>query len=160
LDLGCSHGRFSFMMAAQFPAGQVTACDLSAPAIEAARAGATARDLRNVEFNERSIEAQLALCEPESMGLVMMTEVTFFYPEWPSQMASIDRALRPGGVLVMSFRSQYFNALTLVRDRKFIEIELLLQQRRGRIFPPSLVEFSWQTSTDVRTLSRGSNWNW
>jgi hypothetical protein len=66
-------------------------------------------------------------------------------------MAEIMRVLRPGALLLMSFRSQYFDALYLVRGRLWHNMGMLLEKRRGHIFD-GLVEFSWQTSEEIRSL--------
>lgn len=151
LDLGCSQGRFSLRLATLFPQGKILACDISELAIAAARRNADEAKLRNVEFRVESIEQTLKSCGTESQDVVMMTEVTFFYPGWQSQMAEIMRVLRPGALLVISFRSQYFNALCLVRGRYWHNTGMLLEERRGIIFDAQL-GFSWQTSGEIRSL--------
>lgn len=151
LDLGCSQGRFSLRLANRFPQGKVQACDLSEPAITAARRNADEASLRNVEFRVESIGQTLKYCGTESQDIVMMTEVTFFYPDWRLQMAEIMRVLRPGALLLMSFRSQYFDALCLVHGRLWHNTDMLLEKRRGYILDGQL-EFSWQTSREIRSL--------
>jgi SAM-dependent methyltransferase len=151
LDLGCSQGRFSLRLAKRFTQGKVLACDISGPAIIAARRNADKASLRNLEFRVESIERTLQSCATESQDVVMMTEVTFFFPEWQEQMTEIIRVLRPGALLLMSFRSQYFNALCLVRGRLWHNMGMLLEDRCGRIFDAQS-EFSWQTSGDIRSL--------
>ena len=148
LDLGCSQGRFSLRIANRFPWGKVLACDISEYAIAAARQNTNEAGLNNVEFRVESIEQTLKRCGSESQDIVMMTEVTFFYPDWQSQMAEIIRVLRQGALLLMSFRSQYFNSLCLVRDRLWHNVGMLLEQRRGHIFD-SPTEFSWQLSDEI-----------
>ncbi len=151
LDLGCSQGRFSLRLAKRWPQGKVLACDISDSAIAAARRNADEAGLRNVEFRTESIGQALLSCGPESQDIVMMTEVTFFYPKWREQMSEIIRVLRPGALLLMSFRSQYFDALCLVRGRFWHNTGMLLEERKGYIFDGQ-VEFSWQTSGEIRSL--------
>jgi len=151
LDLGCSQGRFSLRLARRFPKGKVLACDISEPAIAAARRNADKAGLRNLEFRVESIGQTLQSCGTESQDMVLMTEVTFFYPDWQLQMDEIMRVLRPGALLLMSFRSQYFDALCLVRGRFWHNTGMLLEKRRGYIFDGQL-EFSWNTSEEIRAL--------
>jgi SAM-dependent methyltransferase len=151
LDLGCSQGRFSLRLATRFPQGKVLGCDISVPAIAAARRNADEVSLRNVEFRVESIERTLKLCGTESQDIVMMTEVTFFYPDWRLQLSEIMRVLRPGALIVISFRSQYFDGLCLVRGRCWHNTGMLLEDRRGRLFNGQM-EFSWQTSREIRSL--------
>jgi 2-polyprenyl-3-methyl-5-hydroxy-6-metoxy-1,4-benzoquinol methylase len=154
LDLGCSQGRFSLQLAIQFPQGKVLACDISETAIAAARRNAEEAGLPNIEYRVDSIAQTLQSCGTESQDIVMMTEVTFFYPDWQLQMAEIMRVLRPGALLLISFRSQYFDALCLVRGRLWHNTGMLLEKRRGHIFDTQL-EFSWQTSEEIRALLSG-----
>ena len=151
LDLGCSQGRFSLRLANRFPQGKVLACDISETAIAVARQNANEARLRNVEFRLESIGQILQSCGTESQDIVIMTEVTFFYPDWRLQMAEIMRVLRPGALLVISFRSQYFDALCLARGRFWHNTGMLLEKRRGYIFDGQM-EFTWQTSGEIRTL--------
>lgn len=154
LDLGCSQGRFSLRLAQYFPAGKIVACDLSSPAIDSAKAEAKSRNLSNIEFHCRGIADQMLECKDSGFNIIIMTEVTFFYPDWVSHFSDIIKKLCKGGVLVVSFRSQYFDALYLVRNKSFDYIDMLLNYRRGRIFSPSLMEFSWQTSAEIINLFR------
>jgi len=151
LDLGCSQGRFSLQLAKHFPQGKVLGCDISEPAITAARLNSDHAGLRNAEFRVGSIDQVLQSCDPVSQDVVLMTEVTFFYPNWREQMTQIMRVLRPKGLLAMSFRSQYFDALCLARGRSWHNLDMLLDQRQGTFFD-SPVEYSWQTSTEIRSL--------
>lgn len=151
LDLGCSQGRFSLRLAHRFPHGKVLACDISDTAIAAGRQNADKAGLRNLEFRVESIGQTLQSCGTESQDIVLMTEVTFFYPDWRLQMDEIMRVLRPRALLLMSFRSQYFDALCLVRGRFWHNTGMLLEKRRGHIFDGQL-EFSWHTSEEIRAL--------
>lgn len=151
LDLGCSQGRFSLRLAKQFPGGKVLAIDISEPAITVARRNADDANLWNIEFRVESIGQALQSCGAESQDLVIMTEVTFFYPDWRLQIDEIIRVLRPGALLVISFRSQYFNALCLARGRLWHNTGMLLEKCEGHIFDGQL-EFSWQTSEMIRSL--------
>ena len=151
LDLGCGQGRFSLRLAMQFPQGQVLGYDISESAIASAQQNAEKNKLNNMEFQVASIDQMLQSCPPNSRDVVIMTEVTFFYPDWEKHMSEIVRTLRPGGLLVMTYRSQYFNALCLVKDRLWHNSNMLLNERRGRVFG-SLVEFSWQTSAEICSL--------
>lgn len=151
LDLGCSQGRLTLRLAQRFPAGMVSGCDVSSRAIESARENAATRGLSNVELSVSSIDAMLERSEPATQDVVVMTEVTFFFPDWEKSFPAALETLRPGGILVMSFRSQYFNALCIARARLWDSVDTVLDRRRGRIFP-TLTEFGWQTSGEVRRL--------
>ena len=151
LDLGCSQGRFSLRLAERFPQGSVIACDLSRSAIDAARVSARERGMRNVDFRVDSIGALLSGLPSDSQDVLFMTEVTFFYPEWQAAYPRMLEVLRPGGLLVMSFRSQYFYSLYVARARLWSSVSTVVDARRGKILG-SPTEFSWQTSSEIRQL--------
>jgi hypothetical protein len=81
--------------------------------------------------------------------------VTFFYPEWQLDLPKIVESLKPGGILVMSFKSKYFYALTIARHRVWENVDMLINQTQGRIGRGSPVEFTWQTSAEVREVLVG-----
>ncbi|OPY03266.1 MAG: hypothetical protein A4E60_00458 [Syntrophorhabdus sp. PtaB.Bin047] len=151
LDLGCGQGRFSLKLAERFPRGTVLACDISEKAIAAARINARNAGLKNVDFEVSSIEDALGLRTGGSRELIMMTEVSFYYPGWREQMPGVMRVLKPGGLLVASFRSQYFDALCSADRRYWDDVPVLLGDRKGRIFN-SPKEFSWQRSEELRSF--------
>lgn len=153
LDLGCGQGRFSLPLAAQFEAGEVLAVDLSLPAIEQGRQYAAKKGIRNASFVCAPLDQFVPQLSSDAYDLVMLTEVSFFWPEWQSHFARLVGSLRPGGLLVGAFRPQYFNALCLVQQRRWNEIDTLLSEREGYLFGPD-VKFSWQTSAEVAEIFR------
>lgn len=52
----------------------------------------------------------------------------------------------------MSFKSKYFYALTIARHRVWENVDMLINQTQGRIGRGSPVEFTWQTSAEVRNI--------
>lgn len=154
LDLGCSQGRLTTMLARFFSDGQVTGCDLSAEAIHQAREYAAVDSIVNINFCAQSIDQCLGDYEDESVDVVVMTEVTIFYPEWERDLPRIVRILKTGGILICSFRSQYFDALCLVRSRMWESVEPVLRNRQGPIFGSPIV-FTWQTSAEITEILAG-----
>ena len=151
LDLGCSQGRFTIRLGKLFERGQVVACDLSASAIAEAKGYADRDATDNIEFQVLPIADCLESLDDESCDAILLIEITLFYPQWQEAVVDAIRTLKPGGVLFVSFRSQYFDALSLVRSRRWEDVQHVLQQRKGTIFGSSTV-FTWQTSGEVRTL--------
>jgi 2-polyprenyl-3-methyl-5-hydroxy-6-metoxy-1,4-benzoquinol methylase len=149
LDLGCSQGRFSIRLAKLYSKGFVSGCDISEEAINQARAYALTHDVNNVDFRVQDITKCLEGEFDETADAIFLTEVTFFYPGWKRDMPKIISTLKPGGILVISVRSQYYYALSLVRSRSWGSLDLLLENREGSIFNPSVV-FTWQTSSEIR----------
>ncbi len=151
LDLGCSQGRFTTRLATLFSDGRVVGCDLSADAIDEAKNYAAAGSVGNIDFRVQSIVDCVKEFNQESMDVVVMTEVTIFYPEWEEDFPEIIRTLKPGGILIVSFRSQYFDALCVTRNRLWESVEPVLRDRKGAIFDSSIV-FTWQTSAEIKRL--------
>ncbi|MEV0720129.1 methyltransferase domain-containing protein [Asanoa sp. NPDC050611] len=95
LDVGCGAGQ-STRDAAGVAAG-VLGVDVSAPAVERARA--SAQDLRNVRFEVA--DAQTHPFEPGGFDVAISRFGTMFFADPVAAFGNIGRALRPGGRLVM-----------------------------------------------------------
>jgi SAM-dependent methyltransferase len=97
LDLGCGHGHATTLVADAFPASRVTGIDASAGAIAAARAEAERLAIGNLRFEERD-----AYDLPDgAYDLVLALDVVHDLAHPAAAIATIHRALRAGGVLVM-----------------------------------------------------------
>jgi len=153
IDLGCGQGRLSVLLAKQFPESKIYGCDLSQQAIDFANSYAEDNKISNIDFKVEPIKTCLERQTTNSVGIICMTEVTFFYPDWTTDMPKIIDSLRPGGLIVMSFRSLYFFALYLIRNNMIDKTDLLLNYRQGSIFD-NFVEYSWQTSNELKILFR------
>lgn len=151
LDLGCGQGRLTALLAGRFPEARIKGIDLSGPAIERARDYANAQGLANVTYENAAIESSLADCANASVELVLFCEVTFFFPAWRAALDQVVRVLRPGGLMCVAFRPQYFDALRLAQLRLFENAALLLERREGYLFGDDTV-FTWQTSAEIRNL--------
>jgi 2-polyprenyl-3-methyl-5-hydroxy-6-metoxy-1,4-benzoquinol methylase len=153
LDLGCGQGRLTTLLAQSLKSGRVLGVDISAPALNAAAKYTSDVGIRNVEYRACPIREVLLECAAESVDVVMMTEVTFFHPQWRAEMDEIKRVLRPGGIMCVSFRPQYFDALCIARETLLEQVSMLLEHRQGNLYGGD-VEFTWQTSREVLRLLR------
>jgi SAM-dependent methyltransferase len=151
LDLGCGQGRFTIWLAKYCPEGRVTACDLSSRAIHAARGHATMAGVTHVDWRVESIADCLVRIPDESVGALLLTEVTFFHPSWRADLSRAVRALKIGGVAAISFRSQYFYALALAQLRRWDSTAHVTAHREGRLFEGATT-FTWQTSAEMRQV--------
>ncbi|MBD2424567.1 class I SAM-dependent methyltransferase [Phormidium sp. FACHB-1136] len=152
IDLGCCQGRFTLRLAQLFPTGQVIACDLSPGAISTAKQYSQESSVTNISYRVQTVSECLKTIEPNTCDVILMTEVTFFYPEWQLDLPKIVESLKPRGILVMSFKSKYFYALMIARHRVWENVDMLINQTQGRIGRGSSVEFTWQTSTEIREI--------
>jgi SAM-dependent methyltransferase len=151
LDLGCSQGRLSKKLGERFCKGTVSGCDISSSAIQEAEHYAVTHSLDNIEFHVQSISECLADVKKESCDVILHTEVAFFYPDWKSDLPNIIESLKPGGILAISLRSQYFNALCLARDHRWESVDKVVNCREGEIVDPGTT-FTWQTSSEIESL--------
>jgi SAM-dependent methyltransferase len=99
LDIGCGAGQTTRQAASAAQAGSALGVDISAPAIERARALTRAEGLRNVTF-ERA-DAQDHRFPSERFDLAISRFGTMFFDDPVAAFANIGRALRPAGRLVM-----------------------------------------------------------
>ena len=99
LDIGCGAGQTTRQAASAAQAGSALGVDVSAPAIERARALTRAEGLRNVTF-ERA-DAQDHRFPAERFDLAISRFGTMFFDDPVAAFVNIRRALRPAGRLVM-----------------------------------------------------------
>jgi SAM-dependent methyltransferase len=99
LDVGCGAGQTTREAARAAPGGSALGVDVSAPAIERARALAQAEGLRNITF-ERA-DAQVYRFAEGSFDLAVSRFGTMFFDDPVAAFGNIGRALRPAGRLVM-----------------------------------------------------------
>ena len=151
LDLGCGQGRLSFPLAKHFKTGKVFGVDFSSTAIETAKKYLLEEGLKNVEFSITPIEIAICDYKTDSFNVIIMNEVTFYYPAWRDLMENIKSILKPNGILFISFRSLYFNALILTKHKLLKNIDLLLNERTGNVFNDP-TGFTWNKSSEIMDI--------
>ena len=82
LDLGCGQGRFTIRLGRLFPRGKLLGCDLSNEAIAQARVYAARDSVDNIDFRVQPISECLAEFGGRTADVVLLVEVSFFYPQW------------------------------------------------------------------------------
>ncbi len=150
LDLGCGQGRLTIPLALQYPESQFAGVDLSAAAVTKAQAYAARQNVANCHFQEGDIESWLR-SRREDAQVVLMNEVTFFYPQWRKALPLIEARTKPGAIFFLSFRPLYYYALLLARDG-LLEIAAsdLLKQREGPLFPGFPASFTWCQHDEIK----------
>ena len=101
LDAGCGRGRILSRLAELFPASGFTGMDLSQEAIEAARADAAGRGLRNVEFQAVDLSNFDAQSEPSSFDLVTTFDAIHDQAKPLNVLRGIHKTLKADGVYLM-----------------------------------------------------------
>jgi SAM-dependent methyltransferase len=134
LDAGCSEGSFSELLGRRHPAWSLEGVDIDADVIELAEAEIRRQNLRNVEVRVGDLATDL----PEAAyDAVAALECLTLVDDDEAALASMARALRPGGLLVAHVPDKHWRPLLSSRDtwpgeRKHgytvSEIEALLQK--------------------------------
>lgn len=152
LDVGCGQGRMSIPLAkwCHHPA-QVTAVDLSASAIAQAKNYAAQADVSAIDFQTTDLFAFLKTIPDQTFDIVTMLEVVFFLPNYEQALAEIKRILKPNGLFIGSFRSQYFNILYGLQHGMLNAVDMLLNQRSGA-FMGGQTHFNWHTLPELTAL--------
>lgn len=156
LDLGCGQGRLSLKLA-QWCAGdggRVIGVDLSETAVAQARTYAAEAGLANVEYVAEDAATFVRSRADGEFEVVLLTEVVFFHPDFTRLLQETLRVLRPGRLLFVSFRPQYFHALSLVTSRMWQDCGRIVNERAGRILGGESYQ-TWQTSAEVRQMLEG-----
>lgn len=151
LDIGCGQGRLTLPLAAWLSSGTVVGIDLTAAAIDQARLYASQQGLTNLEFQRTDALEYADSLPGGSLDLALMLEVSFFMPSYKEVIAAAGRALRKGGLFVISFRSQYFDLLYSVHKRDWSSARLVRDAREGQ-WGGGSQWFSWHTIDDINAL--------
>jgi SAM-dependent methyltransferase len=151
LDLGCGQGRLTAPIAQKFKSGSAVGIDFSATAIATAKKYADKLGIANVDYRVGNIHDVVRAWPSTSVDLVLMTEVTFFYPHWREDLIDLKRILKPGGLLGIAFRSQYYDMLNIIKHRMWDQVDLLLNERSGPLYGDTM-DFTWQKSGEVSSL--------
>lgn len=152
LSLGCGQGRLSLPLAEWcFPTGNVVGVDFSGEAIEQAIKHAERVGRTNVSFKKEDILSFLKTQKTNSCDGALLIEVIFFFPDYVSALEEIYRVLKPGGILFVSFRSQYFTTLHALDRNSWADIDIILEKRSGQL-AGSDVCFTWQKSKEIADI--------
>jgi 2-polyprenyl-3-methyl-5-hydroxy-6-metoxy-1,4-benzoquinol methylase len=101
LDVGCGSGRILNRLAGLYPHSQFTGMDLSAEAIGTARAEASGKGLRNVEFVVRDLSDFDRTADPEMFDVITTFDAVHDQAKPLSVLKGIHRALKAGGIYLM-----------------------------------------------------------
>lgn len=157
LDIGCGQGRLSIPLAewCSKSGGKVTGVDFSKTAIETANQYINKIGLSNVEYHNKDILEFVKSAKDNSYDAILFIEVSFFMPDYKSVLKEAKRILKPNGLLFASFRPQYFDALCVIKNNFWDDINIILKERKGKLFNSDAV-FTWQTSKEIYNLMEQS----
>ena len=101
LDVGCGRARILIRLAELFPKSRFAGMDLSAGAVNAARADAAARGLTNVELIPVDLSHFDEQAEPGSFDFITTFDAVHDQARPLNVLRGIHRALKPDGVYLM-----------------------------------------------------------
>lgn len=101
LDLGCGRGRALVMLAERFPKSTFQGYDLSADAIEYARAQVAERRLDNIRFDVRDLSSFDSDAEPEAFSYVTTFDAVHDQARPLALLRGIRRTITADGVYLM-----------------------------------------------------------
>ncbi len=131
LDVACGTGHAALSVAARLPSGRVTAVDFSPGMLDQARAKASSRNVRNIEFVERDMTA---LGFPEnSFDAATCAFGIFFVMDMETQLAHIASMVKPGGrVMISNFQESYFHPLKDLMAKRLLSYGIEMPQQTGK----------------------------
>jgi len=101
LDVGCGSGRIMNRMAELYPKSRFTGIDLSQEAIQTARAEASKKELRNIEFTVRDVSDLDTSAEPRVFDLITTFDAVHDQARPLDVLKGIHRALNDDGWYLM-----------------------------------------------------------
>mgnify|MGYP000740092791 CR=1 FL=1 len=101
LDVGCGSGRIMIRLAEIYPNSRFEGVDLSKEAIGLARAEASRKGLRNIEFFADDLSDFHLRAKPAAYDLITTFDAVHDQAKPRNVLAGIYRALRPDGVYLM-----------------------------------------------------------
>lgn len=156
LDLGCGQGRLSIPVS-EF-CKEVIGVDFTPKSIEMAKYYSSQHDCSNIVFVLSDVLNYVKESSGSSFDVVLLIEVTIFLPSYKQVLTEILRILKPNGVAFISFRSQYFNILHSIRNKKWASAKMAIAQREGYLWEGNSW-FSWHTKEDITSLLTGIGYN-
>ena len=153
VDLGCGQGRFSFLLADWIKScgGEIIGVDLSEFAIKAACKEAKLRECENVNFLAVDIAEYIKGAEENSIDTIMCLEVLYMLPNYRDLLEAAVRVLKPGGLLILSFRPQLYNALYAMQSGDWDSFDVLVKSRAAQLWGGD-AQLNWHTSEEVKNL--------
>lgn len=152
LDLGCGQGRLSIPVS-KF-CKEVIGVDFTPKAIKMAKNYSSQHSCNNITFVLSDVLSYAKESSESSFDVVLLTEVTFILPSYKQVLSEILRILKPNGIAFISFRSQYFDILHSIRNKKWASAKMAITQREGRLWGGN-TWFSWHTKEDINSLLTG-----
>lgn len=147
LDLGCGQGRFIHRFLRKYPNANITGIDVSEEVIQYN----TKQFLENnrIQFITGNYSENLDSIPDNYFDIVVFTEVSFFYPRWKNDFATILDKLKTNGQIIFSTRSSYFNVISQIGVGNIRDALRISESEEGNIAISDPMQFSWNSSRQL-----------
>jgi 2-polyprenyl-3-methyl-5-hydroxy-6-metoxy-1,4-benzoquinol methylase len=150
LDAGCGIGRMAIDVAAS--GHRVTGIDVHRPSL--VRAGRAAAEAGvPLELIQGDLWVKARALPAERYDVVLCMAVLYTCPDFRDIVAELARALRPGGLLLATFRPPFYFITTLLRQGKARQALAVARSSEGVLriaTAPSY--YNWQTEEELAAL--------
>jgi ubiquinone/menaquinone biosynthesis C-methylase UbiE len=155
LEAGCQAGRLAIPLARL--GFRVTGIDTSGFGLRRAQAHAKAAGV-DATWIRGDLLTVLARDPSRQYDVVVCAEVLYLSPRYREMLRALVRALRPGGLLCVSYRPKFYYLLEALRQYDGTTAARVLRQREGRFRDSEY--FNWHTEEELRALYRSLGLQW
>ena len=152
LDAGCGSGRLSVPLARHVAerGGRVVGVDLIGDSVRNAREHARRAGVDNAEFREADLLEFLRDEETGRYEAALFLEVSLQLLDAQGVLRELHRVLRPGGLLLASFRGRCYLAQLAALRRNWEQGRIVMREWSGTL--PELGRQAWQNAEEVERL--------
>jgi SAM-dependent methyltransferase len=147
MEAGCQAGRLVLPLAQM--GFRVTGIDTSGFALRRARAHALAAGVE-AEFLRGDLIQVLHRMRRPQYDMVICAEVVYLSPRYRQMLQALAAAVRPGGLLCVSHRPQFYYLLEALRQSDGAAAAEVLKAVEGRFRDAAY--YNWQTHAQLRDL--------
>jgi len=146
LDAGCGQGRLSIPLARD--GHQVTGIDISPDAVKTAIQHAS-EEAVSLDFRVRDMVSEPEEYQDNSFDCVICTEMIYMVEDPEAVLRTFARLVKPGGLVIVSFRPKMYYLWHAVRNRLWMDLDIISRTRGGRIHG---IWLNWFTQDEVAEL--------
>ena len=151
LDLGSGDGRFVMYILKNYKDAFIEACDIDKKSLKLIYKKINSKLKTRVVLENTSIIEKLKGVTG-CYDLILFTEVAIYMPNWEESFNKAVSLLNKNGIIIFSTRSQYYQALSVIKNKNFKNLNLVMNKREGEIFDRQKTVFTWNTSIEIKNI--------
>ena len=151
LDLGSGDGRFVMYILKNYKDALIEACDIDKKSLKLIYKKINSKLKTRVVLENTSITEKLKAVTGY-YDLILFTEVAIYLPNWEESFSKAVSLLNKNGIIIFSTRSQYYQALSVIKNKNFKNLNLVMNRREGEIFDRQKTVFTWNTSKEIKDI--------